>query len=207
MILASFPIYNEPEITKHAIASLGDVDKFFVINTPELEYLVKGYDYVVNKVNNYCNGGWNQAMRVFLAGDWEYLALGSSDVILSKDWHKKIPNTKNEVWVPTYSPDLEKMKNWRGTIKELIGGVAGVFTVLPREAVKIVYPIPRELKLWFGDEYMYGKLRATGWHVCQSEFTAFHYGSLSIFSNPKSNSIIESDKLAWEKFKENNGKY
>jgi hypothetical protein len=85
-ILASFPIYNTPEVTAHAIASLGDVDKFFVINTPELEHLAKGYDYVVNRPGNYCNGAWNQAMAVLLNNDWDYLALGSSDVIMHKDW-------------------------------------------------------------------------------------------------------------------------
>lgn len=205
MILASFPIYNTPEVTTHAIASLGAVDKYFVINTPPLEYLAGKYKHIVNEENNYCNGGWNQAMEYFLKGKWKYLALGSADVIMSRHWFDKIPQRDNEVWVPTYSSSLELMENTRGEKLEFTGGVAGAFTVFPREAVRIVYPIPEQLKLWFGDEYMFNKLRSKGWKVFQATFTAYHYGSLGVYQDQHtSNSIIEQDKLEWELIKEKN---
>jgi hypothetical protein len=139
-------------------------------------------------------------MAVLLNNDWDYLALGSSDVIMHKDWEKLIPQRNQEIWVPTYADSLELLENQRGEEKELKGGVAGAFTVLPREAIKIVYPIPRELKLWFGDQYIYEKLRGLGWKVMQAEFTAYHYGSLGIFGNPDSNKVIEEDKVAWQKY-------
>jgi len=201
MILASFPIYNVPDVTERAIESLGDVDTFFVVNSPELKQLVEHKNYVVNGVNNYCNGAWNQAMAYFLQGDWDYLALGSSDVIMGNNWFNLIPD-KSHKWicVPTYADSLERLGNQRGEFKELKGGVAGAFTVLPREAVEIIYPIPRGMKLWFGDEYMYSKLRSLGWKVMQAEFTAYHYGSLSIPANLESGNIIEGDKIAWQKY-------
>lgn len=198
-ILASFPIYNIPEVTQAAISSLEGVDTYFVVNTPELAWLVATKPHVVNKVNNYCNGGWNQAMRYFLKGQWQYLALGCSDVIMQNNWQHKIPQEVKQVWVPTYAPNLELMQNWAGYTQELFGGVAGAFTVLPRAAVELVYPIPRSLKLWFGDEWMYSRLRKHGWKVMQADFCAFHYGSLSIYSSSAHNEVIEADKRAWEK--------
>lgn len=209
MILASFPIYSNPEIAKSALESLkpdpvfdipGEVDLFIVVNNPLYRYVVQGIPHVINRGNNYCNGAWNQAMKYFLDGEWDYLAIGSSDVIMGKNWHKMIPKDDNEIWVPTFAPSLEHLRNWRGERKELKGGVAGAFTVLPRKAVELVYPIPKKLKLWFGDEYMYGKLRENGWKIMQAEFTAYHYGSLSIQTNPESARIIEEDKIEWRKY-------
>jgi len=195
-ILTSFPIYSNPEVIKPAIESL-NCDKFFVINNPKLAYLAQDYPHIINKKNNYCNGAWNQAMEYFLQGDWDYLALGSSDVIMGRDWQNKIPTNPKEVFVPSYVEKLE----WLNKPYELKGGVAGACTIFPREAIKMVYPIPKQLKLWFGDEYIFTKLRNLGWKIMQAELTAYHYGSLSIMSNPRSMRIIKEDKKAWEKLK------
>lgn len=197
-ILASFPIYNTPEVTGAAIQSLGPVNTFFVVNNPELDFLVHDRPHVVNNENNYCNGGWNQAMEYFLKGECDYLLLSSSDVIMGPHWWEKLP-LEQEVWLPTYAPNLELLKNWRAEYRKIEGNPQGACTLLPREAVKVIYPIPETLKLWFGDEYMYGKLRNQGWKLMEGPFTAFHYGSLGIFSSKEAYDVIESDKIAWSK--------
>ncbi|MCR4307653.1 MAG: hypothetical protein NUV80_03760, partial [Candidatus Berkelbacteria bacterium] len=98
---------------------------------------------------------------------------------------------------PSYTISLEVLSTADHKRRELKGQPAGACTLLPKEAVRLVYPIPDGLRLWFGDEYMYGKLKSEGWKIVQGEFNAYHYGSLSIASNPESNEVIAQDKLNW----------
>ncbi len=200
-ILASFPLYSHPDIANAALASLDGADTLVVCNNPDLKATLTG-KHVVNKANNYCNGGWNQAMRYFLRRkEYDWLVLSSQDVILQSQWSERIPGRAKEVYVPSYSSSLELMPSHYAPERELRGGIAGACTLLPRAAVELIYPIPKTLKLWFGDEWMYGRLWKNGWKVMQAPISAYHYGSLSIGDDPHAHAIIEGDKIAWEKVK------
>lgn len=200
-ILASFPLYSHPDIAGKALESLVEVDTYIVCNTPSLKWLLAG-EYVVNKTNNYCNGAWNQAMAYFLKHKkYDWLVLSSQDVIMKKGWSKLLQPKDKEVYVPGYAGEYHKLNDANPAQMELVGGVAGACTFLPREAVELVYPIPKELRLWFGDQWMFTRLRKHGWRVMQGTMAAYHYGSLSIFENPSAYQVIEADKIAWEEAK------
>lgn len=197
-ILATTPVSDHLGIYLKAVDSYG-CDTFVVSNNKDLPIEAD----IVNDPSLYCNGAWNQAMEYFLKGDWTHLALGTSDVIMQSDWKKFIPRRKNEVWIPTYIESLDNLGYVIGKRELLEYGVAGAFTILPRAAVEIVYPIPEQLKLWFGDQYMYEKLRKHGWKVMQYKGVAYHYGSISIMSNQhEALNIIEADKVAWSELPE-----
>jgi hypothetical protein len=192
-ILATTPVNDHIDIAKHAISTYG-CDTYIISNNKYLDIKAD----LVNDPTEWCNGAWNQAMKYFLEGDWTHLALGTSDVIMKEDWKSFIPFREKEVWVPTYANSLEKLPDTIGEERLLAGGVAGAFTILPREAVEIVYPIPSKLKLWFGDEYIFDKLKRHGWKVMQYAGCAYHYGSISIASNQhEALKVIEEDKIAW----------
>lgn len=169
---------------KLAMESLSEVDTYFVNDDEE-------------KPKLYCNGGWNKAMEHFLAGDWDYLLLSSDDVILSKGWSQRIIHKGMTVYVPEYLPTAEGLENHMTPLLiELTSSINGACTLLPREAVQLIYPIPKELKMWFGDQYMFTKLRKAGYKVMQGAFMAFHYGQQSL-DNPHAQAVIAEDKLAW----------
>lgn len=205
------PIYNAPDLARRSIESLEDVDKYLVCNSREegILELYNRYGGCKPRHNNYCNPSWNRAMKYFLEGKWQWLVLGCSDVILHEGWGKllELLEPTKEVYVPSWINSLEEMMMIDHDLMphktELKGGVAGAIMFLPREAVEIVYPIPKGLKLWFGDEYIFTKLRNRGYKVMQLDHLfAYHFVSVAISANPDSERIIEGDKGVWAKLDE-----
>jgi hypothetical protein len=105
-------------------------------------------------------------------------------------------NFANEVWIPKIGPTVSVLdfKN----AEHIEGGIAGYFSFLPRKAAEIVYPIPSGLKHWFGDQYMFEKLRANGWKITVLDsLRAQHEQSSVTASNPEAYKVIEQDKAYW----------
>lgn len=205
--LATMPIYNAPDLTRRSIESLGSVDKYLVYNTvmPDIYEKYGGFRF---KENKGCNPAWNEGMRYFLKGKWDWLMLGSSDVILHDRWRELFDQIEpvDEVYVPHWTKSEEEMRiidhELHPLKTELTGGVMGAFIFLPRKAVEVVYPIPRGLNLWFGDEYIFTKLRNRGFRVMQLDHLfAYHHVSTGISGNPEAEKIIEGDKVIWGKLK------
>ena len=81
--------------------------------------------------------------------------------------------------------------------------IAGAFTFYPRAAAAAAGLIPDSLKFWFGDEYLFTKLRGLGWQtVVLDDLKAYHDQSSSLGYEPELYRIIEEDKLAWAALKE-----
>lgn len=208
-ILASVPLYNAPDLARRSVEALKEADVFLVANSQDdaILDLTKGYDCFKFATNAGCNPAWNKAMQYFLEGDWDWLALGSSDVILREGWAKILSRaSQKSVYVPSYLGSLEDMAELAfpgEPISTLLtGGVMGAFMFLPRKAVKKVFPIPKELILWFGDEYIFTKLRNAGWEVRMLDHLfAYHFESTGISGNTEASKIIEQDKIAWSKIK------
>jgi hypothetical protein len=77
-------------------------------------------------------------------------------------------------------------------------GVAGVFLCLSRKMVEAVYPIPEEIKLWFGDNWIFKKLRLLDYKMTiYSDLQAMMDWSRSIGKLPEATTLIEEDKKAW----------
>jgi hypothetical protein len=89
-------------------------------------------------------------------------------------------------WVPYTVHDKQMMytdvpMKAKRTLVHKGEGIPGIFITLSREQAKAVYPIPEEIKVWFGDSYLYPLLDASGYSISIShDLLAFHHTSMSI---------------------------
>lgn len=157
------------------------------------------------QTNTYCNGGWNQIMRYGLEHGYDVIALGTSDVFLHDGWQhlvgERFRNFQNEVILPRIAQPVEPREFRKAHV--VTEGQAGFFTFYPRKAIEIVYPIPSEIRHWFGDQYIFEKLRALGWQtVVLDDMTCDHEWSSVTAVTPEAYSVIGQDQVAWKLLQE-----
>lgn len=203
-ILVGMLTYKNGSLTKRAIESIGDkVDRLFVDNGAEdsVKRVLPEIETIHNPVNIGVNPGWNQIVRHFLAGDWKWLVLASSDVTMANNWADVLRShysTPKSIFVPALVNDIACLNTPKlDILEEATGGVAGFFYCLPREAVEMTFPIPEEIKIWFGDEWVFTRLRMRGWKLLILNAMAAHHVWSSNITH-RCRGIIEEDKVAWE---------
>lgn len=177
-----------------AIDNAADADVKQVLGTFERSGRVR---VIHSPTNEYCNGGWNRILEQGIIKGYDLIGIGSSDVILGAGWHEVLVSradaVTDEVWLP-------RIGEAAGDIEYIHGGVAGFFTFLPRKAAELVYPIPRGLKMWFGDEWMFSKVRAAGYKVTiLNALKAQHEWSSVTAATPEAYAVIEQDKIEWQR--------
>ncbi len=212
-ILLSIPCLYGAAHTKEAIQSVSNntLDLLLIDNgaDPDVKSVLNWYETnysnvkVIHNANNiYVNPAWNQALSYFLEHrEYTHLVLMNSDLILDKDWLMNIKtwlaNNPNDICLPTITEGRTGHTGEQtGTIVH--EGTPGVFIMLNREHVKIVNPIPKEIVLWFGDNFIFSVLRELGYNtVILNNFCAYHYWSANVSKLPEAGEIIERDKKAW----------
>lgn len=156
--------------------------------------------------NIWVNPAWNALMQYFLAGSWSTLIIASSDVILASQWlpvlRAWINSHPKTIFIPQEVTSLDTLQEAAPTTSEVVtGGTPGIFMVLPRKVVELVYPIPSDIKMWFGDEWIFTKAKNAGYEIRMLHgIPAYHYGSLGYVEATYPQ--IELDKLAWETVKQ-----
>lgn len=200
-LIVGVPVFRIPDLVRRCLTSLADspADILVVDNAADLDVKAVLGEFsgkiqvITNATNTFCNGAWNKIMEYGLLQGYDLIGLGSSDAELLPGWHEALQQRMNcfsdEVWIPSLR---------EGADVEYADSVAGYFSFLPRAAVKLVYPIPAGLKHWFGDQYMFEKLRRSGWKtaVLQS-VKARHQQSAVTAATSEAYAVIEQDKLAW----------
>lgn len=206
-ILVGMLTYKKAAITQRAIASIGtDVDLLVVDNgaDKDVKAILPVEGVIHNNKNVGVNPGWNQIVSHFLAGDWKWLVVASSDVTMANDWATVLRSKMDvpkAVFIPRLVDNVHDI-NRRGpeTVEVVHSATAGYFYCMPREAVEIAFPIPEEIKIWFGDEWVFTKLRRLGWETqIVNNMLAHHVWSSNITS--QCIKLIEEDKVAWESVK------
>jgi hypothetical protein len=208
-ILVGIPVFRVKDLVRRSINSaIGFPADVLVVDNnadADIKLMLKreyeGKVYVLKHDQNlYCNGGWNSILKYGIHSGYDIIGLGSSDVILHAGWHELITARAqhgNEVWIPRIAEPTTCRSSEDVTVVE---SQAGYFTFLPVEAAKLVYPIPSTIRHWFGDQYMFEKLRSEGWRtVIINNMTAHHQQSAITFRVPEAQGVIAQDKIEWEK--------
>lgn len=206
-VLVGIPIFRIPELLRDCLNSMIDTPATVLVVDNAADQNVKDLIekefagrviVLTNETNQYCNGGWNRVMEYGLQNGYDIIGLGSSDANLHPGWYENLiehAKCPHEVWVPAMG------QSWSEAPKECVTtteGLAGYLTFLPREAAALVYPIPESIRHWFGDQYMFEKLRANGWKtVVLNDVRAMHFQSSVTYVTPEAYGVIEQDKLAW----------
>lgn len=183
---------------------------------------------IVNEKNIYVNPAWNQIMKFFLDGDYDNVIILNSDAILCNDWDKFLDGYYDTLGgaipVPRYVKNKTRINPaniyewgfvswyfWKDDLEEgeknEYPSIPGVCICLTREDVELIYPIPDTIRVWMGDDYIYKVLMRKHDRSISiiDNFECYHAISQTVSRVPEISEIIEQDKLAWEKIKQQYG--
>ena len=141
---------------KLVISEFENSKNIFIIREPE---------------NIYVNPIWNKFIKYFIDNpQYDYLIIVNSDLPIQRDFAKVLENrlsiNPDEIPIPTLNTDKNILTQTVDiNIQEaqvVDSGTAGVFIVISRKLANIVYPIPPEIKVWFGDNWIYDIARGIG---------------------------------------------
>jgi len=167
-----------------------------------------------NEANESIHRGWNRLLQDALAHDPELICLSNNDLLVSPGWLDPIlrevrkdarlgalryflPNGdfKNDV---TFEQEAaEKAKNLEG---QTCHGEAGWCLFFTPAAVREFLPIPEELQLWYGDDYMHWKLAAAGYQcVTVLDCCILHRGSVSVNVRKDLAEVVAKDRATFNR--------
>jgi hypothetical protein len=200
-VLVGIPVIYCEECVEQCLDSLKGQDAGILIidnnATPKIKKLVSSYPNIINKENIYVNPAWNQIMKMFLNSNYDRLVILNSDMILESDVIEKIKNIDLDGDLTIPLPNVSEHQISEG-IREIDWGFPGIMIVLSRKMCELVYPIPESLKIWFGDDWIYRRLKNNGYNLrVFYSIKARHSGSRSIASVKEASEIIEQDKINW----------
>ena len=201
-LLTIVPVLSSPQWVERCLKQIQS-DLLVIDNGSgmEVKEVIKDYRKVVNDKNIYVNPVWNQAFRIFLCSDYTHLAIISSDIIMMPGWEKfvKKHNRDNIIMLPDTVKEHFK-HSWTNKSHH-IECWAGMFLFFDKKMVKICFPIPETVKIWFGDNWIQKKLERAGYvSTLFWDLHVIHGNSQSVRSLGKEGiDIIEQDKIEWQK--------
>lgn len=158
------------------------------------------FTVITNETNGYCNGAWNQILEYGLQHDYDVIGLGTSDVTLHPGWYdvvtKRMQEFPKEVLIPAEGPPVSNPSH----LAVSFNTPGWYFSFMPKEAAKLAYPIPRTVKHWYGDTYMYYRLTTNGFKiVLMDQARCYHQTSSITAVTPESYDVIGQDHIEWAK--------
>lgn len=214
-ILCGIPCLYGADHCKEAIDSVlykEGVSVLLIDNGAEtaVKSLIEGYSVfpsvavIRNEQNIFVNPAWNQIIEYFLCHDFDRLIIMNSDLILHTDWLNVTKymwqDCHDDILLPVIVDAFPKYISAVHCFPTIVNsGTPGVFITLTRRQAEIIYPIPSEIKVWFGDLYLFTVLRQLGYRtIIPENLYAKHYWSSTVSKVVGISDIIEQDKEQWE---------
>ncbi len=193
-ILIGVPCYRDGAMVDRCLQSLPEPGVQILIvdngSDPDVKRVLEGVGIVLrNDVNRYVNPAWNQMMKWFLdAGVHDLLVLANSDLILDAGWAAALRTAR------TSNPGPQILF---GKVDPTQASM-GAFFAMTREVVQAVYPIPEDLLIYGGDDFIFEVNRRVGFaeRVVES-LTMFHAVSGTIRKSPEVWEIGARDNARW----------
>lgn len=199
-ILCGIPVlFNGDTCLKAFKSIINEADLLIVDNGSEIDvkqaikqiwYEYPNVKVIHNQENVYVNKAWSQIIEYFLNSQYDQLVIMNSDLIMSPGWSKYL-----EDGISCLPCDGELK-----TDRIVFNGTMGIAIHLNKEMAKLVYPIPESIKIWFGDDWCFGKIRKAGFKtIIKANYIAQHWhnGSQTCQKLKNFQEIIAQDKLAW----------
>lgn len=151
-ILVGVPCYKDGPMVDRCLRSLAEpgVQLLLVDNgsDPDVKQAISGKGLVIrNDVNRYVNPAWNQIMEVFLEqSTYDLLVIANSDLVLDPGWaatlraHRTLHSCDQII----FGVDAPRQRR-----------SAGSFFALTRSAVLASCPIPDDLLVMGGDDFIF----------------------------------------------------
>jgi glycosyltransferase involved in cell wall biosynthesis len=151
--LVGVPCYKGGSMVDRCLRSLEEpgVQLLIVDNgsTSDVKQVISGRGIVIhNDVNRYVNPAWNQMMRFFLdhQGSYDLLVIANSDLVLDSGWSAKLREHRqaNRHEQTIFGIDTRRQRR-----------SAGAFFAMTRSAVAASCPIPDDLLVFGGDDFIF----------------------------------------------------
>jgi len=194
-VLVGVPCYRDGAMVDRCLRSLQEpkVQLLLVDNGADVDvkHVIAGRGIVIrNDINQYVNPAWNQMMRLFLdrSDRYDLLVIANSDLVLDAAWAEKLRALRamdRREQIIFGKVDLERSS-------------MGAFFAMTRASVEAVCPIPDELLIYGGDDFIFEVNRRVGFAQSVIEgITMFHEVSGTISKSPELWEIGRRDSDRW----------
>lgn len=202
-LIQALKSFQQPDVDVVAVDNGGSLDV-----KRALEEMARDITVIRNERNVYVNPAWNQLADKFLASNSEILVLANADLAVAPGWAASLlmrheqtkENGKQEFWwghfghlgsKPPSSEEADAASQCS----------CGSFFALTKVAVKICFPIPGELLIWYGDNWIVTKLTRARYRgvTLRNVFCWPPTASVSQRRLPELNSILIRDQEAWRR--------
>ena len=193
-LLVGVPCYKDGSMVDRCLRSLQEprVQILIVDNgaAPDVKQTIAGKGVVIrNEVNRYVNPAWNQMMEWFLRSDrYDLLVLANSDLVMTAGWSSKLRahravNRQEQII-------FGKVGSRQSSL--------GAFFAMTRRSVLACYPIPDDILIYGGDDFIFEVNRRVGFSETVAEdVTMFHAVSGTISKSPELWEIGRRDNAQW----------
>lgn len=194
-ILVGVPCYKDGPMVERCLRSLREskIQLLVVDNgsAHDVKEVIADKGVVIrNEVNRYVNPAWNQMMRYFLdrSPQYDLLVIANSDLVLDGGWAAKLrahraADRREQLIFGKVGADHCSM---------------GAFFAMTQAAVQASCPIPEELLIYGGDDFIFEVNRRIGFvEVVIEALTMFHEVSGTISKSPELWEIGRRDNARW----------
>lgn len=194
-VLIGIPCYKDGPMVDRCLRSIREpkVQLLIVDNgsAADVKAALAGSGIVIrNDINRYVNPAWNQMMEFFLARSARYdlLVLANSDVVMDVGWAAKLRAHRAH-------DRREQIVFGKIDVKH---ASSGAFFAMTREVVRAVCPIPDDLLIYGGDDFIFEVNRRVGFaESVLPSITLFHVVSGTISKSPELWEIGHRDNARW----------
>ncbi|MCH9755540.1 MAG: glycosyltransferase [Gammaproteobacteria bacterium] len=171
---------------------------------------VPGVAHLIRKDHNTgVNPAWNEILDHALPHKPDVVCLANNDILVGPQWldavSAEITKDDKRYFLPngqftnpkTFDADVRRsLPNLQGTKPAR----AGWCMFFHPSALPLFLPIPAELKLWYGDDWIHHKLQKAG-YKCEAvmKTCCLHYVSKTIQFYPGRDAQIASDRAAYRR--------
>jgi GT2 family glycosyltransferase len=155
-----------------------------------------------NEGNESIYRGWNRLSMQALKMGADIIILSNNDLMVGPGWldpvARELQSGVKRYFLPNGDvlPDDENMRvNAAANVGKTLRADAGWCLMFHRDAIPLWHPIPEELQLWYGDNWIHKKLREAG-YSCETlmDCCIHHYTSTSCNVRPGLAEIVAKDR-------------
>ncbi len=148
---------------------------------------------------------WNRIVQAALDAGAEIICLTNNDIVVGPGWLDQImaeaKKDSKSYWLPNGAlpyQNFEDRVRSRQKTGRTYHGRGGWCLFFTREAAMTFLPIPEELRLWYGDDYIHWKLAKAGYKgLTADDCCAYHFGSKTVETVGRIQHIIDADRAAY----------
>lgn len=219
MISVIIPVLNQLDLTKQLFGCIAKntiqpSEIILIDNASEEDFSIfpekfncLNIKYIRNEKNIGVNPAWNLGISL---AKYKYISILNNDIIISSSFFKKIfevfENPKNKE-IGIVVPNTVKNKDYAlenddyPIIMDLKKREGWAFTIR-KEILDKIDPIPPELNLFFGDDYLFNSSLCNGYkNVKIINSNIYHYKGAS--SSDELKPTMKKEREEWDKIKNN----